>query len=294
MTSLPCPSNGIIGTKVYLCRPFDRVDSIDAYLTSKEIQRIDMIFFGNLILQKTIQLSKKIDSELITPLRAWLKDPDWISTIRLPEARVINWKEYKRNARQWDKKQEKLYKNRLKLYRQALRSKQMKRNRIAKLIGALDSIPSMAIDTSNDFINAVLAPFSRSGVLHKAIEQEFIRSKTMSILYLLPWQAIIGSELNDRTLFSDLTISLPENTKKDKVCKILTLLELENSGIVTLKQPRAFGDIEIHPKTEMDMDVMIKDQKGNRQLHNWAELNQEQRVDYIERIKDHQIICKKQ
>ncbi len=294
MSALPCPSNGIIGTKAYLKRPFVTVGSIDSYLTSKEIQRIDMIFFGNLILQKTIQLSKKIDSELITPLRAWLKDPNWVTTIKLPEARDINWKEYKRNARQWDKQQEKLYKNRLKLYRQALRSKQMKRKRIAKLIEGLDSIPSMAIDTSNDFINAVLAPFSRSGVLHKAIEQEFIRSKTMSILYLLPWQAIIGSELNDRIYFSDLTIYLPENTKKDKVCKLLTLLELEKSGIVTLKQKRAFEDIEIHPKNKMEMDVMIKDPKGNRQLHNWAGLNQDQRVDFIEKIKANQIICKKQ
>lgn len=294
MTSLPCPSNGIIGTKVYLCRPFESVDTIDAYLPSKEIQRIDMIFFGNLILQKTIQLSKKIDSELIGPLSAWIKDPDWISRTRLPDNRDINWKEYKKNARQWDKQQQKLYKNRLKLYQKALRSKQIKRKRLAKLIGKLDSIPSMAMDTRYDFMNAVLAPFSRCGLRHKAVEQEFIRSKSISILYLLPWQAIISSEIRDRTLFSDLSIYLPENRKRDKVCKLLTLLELENTGFVILKQSRAFGDIEIHPKNNVTMDIMIKDRKGNKKQHDWAGLNQDQRVDFIEKIKANQIICKKQ
>jgi chromatin segregation and condensation protein Rec8/ScpA/Scc1 (kleisin family) len=253
-----------------------------------------MIFFGNLILQKTIQLSKKIDRELIDPLSAWLKDPDWISRARLPDNRNINWKEYKRNARQWDKQQQKLYKNRLKLYQQALRSKQIKRKRIARLTGKLDSIPSMAMDTRYDFMNAVLAPFSRCGLRHKAVEQEFIRSKSMSILYLLPWQAIIGSEIKDRILFSNLSIYLPENRKRDKVCKLLTLLELENTGFVILKQSQAFEDIEIHPKNDLTLNVMIKDHKGNKQQHNWAELNQDQRVDFIEQIKTHRLIYKKQ
>jgi hypothetical protein len=146
MSPLPCPSNNTLGAKTK-GRPFDVADSIDPYLTSREIQRIDMIFFGNLILQKAIQLSKKIDKELIGPLSAWLKDPDWITRTRFPENRDINWKEYKKNTRQWDKQQQKLYKNRLKLYHQALRSKQTKRNKIAKLIGKLDSIPSMTMDT---------------------------------------------------------------------------------------------------------------------------------------------------
>jgi hypothetical protein len=115
MSPLPCPSNNTLGAKTK-GRPFDVADSIGKYLTSREIQRIDMVFFGNLILQKAIQLSKKIDNELIGPLSVWLKDPDWISRTRLPENRDIDWKRYKKNARQWDKQQQKLYKNRLKLY----------------------------------------------------------------------------------------------------------------------------------------------------------------------------------
>jgi chromatin segregation and condensation protein Rec8/ScpA/Scc1 (kleisin family) len=292
MSALPCPLNGIIDTKAYMSRPFDIADSLDTYLTSREIQRIDMIFFGNLILQKAIRLSQKIDSELISPLRAWLKDPDWISKIRLPENRTMDWKEYKRNARQWDKQQQKLYKNRLRLYRQALRSKQIKRKRIAQLIGRLDSIPSTFMNTKHDFMNTVLAPFSKCGVRHKAIEQEFIQSRAMSIFYLLPWQALIGSELKDRTLFSDLSIYLPKNRKQDKVCKLLTLLELEKSGFITLTQPGAFEDIEIHSKNNMALNVMIKDQKGNRHQHNWANLNQDKRIDFIEKILTHQIIAK--
>jgi chromatin segregation and condensation protein Rec8/ScpA/Scc1 (kleisin family) len=293
MSPLPCPSNNTLGAKTK-GRPFDVADSIGKYLTSREIQRIDMVFFGNLILQKAIQLSKKIDNELIGPLSVWLKDPDWISRTRLPENRDIDWKRYKKNARQWDKQQQKLYKNRLKLYHQALRSKQIRRNKIAKLIGKLDSIPSMVMEKNYDFMNAVLAPFSKCGLLHKAIEQEFIQSKSMSIFYLLPWQAIIGSELKDRTFFSALSIHLPENKKQDKVCKLMTLLELENAGLIILRQSRAFEDIEIHPKTNVVMDVMIKDRKGNKGQHNWAELNQDQRVDFIEKIKAHRIICKKQ
>jgi hypothetical protein len=143
-------------------------------------------------------------------------------------------------------------------------------------------------------MNAVLAPFSRCGLRHKAIEQEFIRSKSMSILYLLPWQAIIGSEIRDRTFFSDLSIYLPENRKRDKVCKLLTLLELENTGFVILKQSQAFEDIEIHPKNDPTLNVMIKDRKGNKKQHDWAGLNQDQRVDFIEQIKTHRVICKKQ
>ncbi len=268
------------------------VEAMDTYLTSREIQRIDMIFFGNLILQKTIRLSQKIDTELITPLRAWLKDPDWVSKIGLSEDRCINWKKYKKNTRQWDKQQQKIYKNRLKLYRQALRSKQIKREKIAKLIGRLNLTPSTFINTRYDFMNAILAPFSKCGIRHKAIEQEFIQFKSRSILYLLPWQVIIGSELKDRTFFSALSIYLPENKKRDKVCKLLTLLELENAGFIELKQSRAFEDIEIHPKNYMTLDVMIKDQKGNKQRYNWADLNQEKRVDFIEKIKAHRIICK--
>jgi chromatin segregation and condensation protein Rec8/ScpA/Scc1 (kleisin family) len=292
MSALPCPSNEIIGTKSYMSRSYDIVDSIDTYLTPREIQRIDMIFFGNLILQKAIRLSQKIDSELIIPLRAWLKDPDWISKIRLPENKTIDWKEYKRNARQWDKQQQKLYKNRLKLYRQALRSKQIKRKKIAKLIGRLDSIPSTFMNTQYDFMIAILAPFSKNGLRHKAVEQEFIQSRAKSIFYLLPWQVLIGSELKYRILFSDLTIYLPENRKQDKVCKLMTLLELENSGFITLKQSQAFEEIEIHPKNNLTMGVMIKDQKGNKQQHNWADLNQDKRIDFIKKIIAHKIICK--
>jgi hypothetical protein len=42
------------------------------------------------------------------------------------------------------------------------------------------------------------------------------------------------------------------------------------------------------------MDIMIKDRKGNNKQHDWAGLNQDQRVDFIEKIKANQIICKKQ
>jgi len=89
---------------------------IQSELTNREITDIDMIAFGNIIMNIAKFLSKKVNDELLEPISCWLDDPEWLKRFQTDDKATPNWTEYKRKQRQWTQQQKAMATERLRLY----------------------------------------------------------------------------------------------------------------------------------------------------------------------------------
>jgi hypothetical protein len=262
-------------------------------LSTYEINDLDFRAMGNLILNRTISLSQATNNELLKPISQWLDDPNFMEKFAIViDSDPFNWADYKRQSRQWTKKQRHLTRERLKLYWQAIRQKKKIRQEISKLIGKPSQGQENSFRVSDDFLFPIIKPFSRYEQSRMNLENDFLKVMDFSLSHILPWRVMLTSDIKGEKKFSDLKIYIPEDEKMDKICKLMNLLQLENDGIISLYQKKPFEDFEIQIKSTLHTQISIKDRQGNEWDQNWFDLCCEEKNRMIEKIKLRQIICK--
>jgi len=113
----------------------------------------------------------------------------------------------------------------------------------------------------------------------------------MSISNLLPWKLLLSTQLTSVKHFKDLKAYCP--AKKDRISKLMHLLQMETDGKVKLSQDRPFSDIIIEPlDIDQEQNITIKDQDGRSYHFDWQELSDNQKSKIIADIKANQILCK--
>ncbi|GBC64176.1 hypothetical protein DENIS_5194 [Desulfonema ishimotonii] len=273
--------------------PFTDIASLLNELTDTEIEKINMRFWGDVILKKVQCLSQKISIELLTPISAWIDDEDWVVRFDYDNVKITpDWANYKRTSRQWSKQQMSLSGERLKFYLQAIKTKKEFREKVSQLVGSTRSKTDVSFEAGNNFLFPIVQPFSKSERNRNELEKEFIRFAGSSVLSLLPWRAMILSSINETKKFSEIESYLPENPKADNVCKFMNLLQLSSEGIVSLSQEKPFEDVEIKMESGASTNVVLKDRSGNEWREDWQELRRGEKAQRLDQIKSHQVICR--
>lgn len=262
-------------------------------LTPDEIEELDFRAMGNLILNRTITLSQSVNDELLDPVSEWLDDPDFMKKFTVTmDSTACNWAAYKRQTRQWTRQQKHLAQERLKLYWQVIHQKKKLRQEISRLIGKPCPAQQNCFSPIHGFLLPIIKPFSRPEQARMDLERKFSKAMNLSVSNLLPWCAILTADTTTEKNFSDLKTYLPEDKKKDRICKLMTLLHLENDGVISLNQKEPFEDFKIRPKSIGRTQISIKDRRGNKWEQDWAGLCTEEKNKLIEKIKSRQVICR--
>ena len=261
-------------------------------LSKKEILKIDLRAAGSIMFFQAKALSAKVDKELLTPISAWIDDSSWLKKLTKPENSSPNWAFYKRQSRQWDKKQKRLAGERLRLYWQEIRRKKQFRKEIAQLFKKSPTRQNHPINIQEGFLFSIIKPFSRPEQTRRKIKEEFKKQFNIPLSGLLPWRAILSSEITTTKKFSNIEVYLPENKKQDMACKFMALLHLANDGLISITQTKPFEDFIIHPLHQATTCVSIKDESGNIFEHDFQSLTYEEKDLLIKKIKTRQVICK--
>ena len=271
-------------------------NQIDLYkenaLSKREILEIDLRAAGSIMLFQAKALSAKVDKELLTPIGAWIDDSNWLKKLTKPENPSPNWALYKRQSRQWDKKQKQLAGERLKLYWQEIRRKKQFRKEIAQLFKKSTSRQNHPVNIQKGFLFSIIKPFSRPEQTRRKIKEEFKKQLDIPLSSLLPWRAILSSEITTTKQFSDIKVYITENKRQDRACKFMALLHLASDGLITITQTKPFEDFTIHPLNQATTCVSVKDESGNILKHDFQTLTHDEKDLLINKIKMRQVICK--
>ena len=182
-------------------------------LSAGEIAEIDMRAMANVILDRTVTLSTDVNQQIIKPISKWLDDPDFLKKYEVLLEDRIDWAAYKRNQREWTKQQRMIAAERLRLYWQEIRRKRSLKSEMAKLLSNRSSPDEFedASYESADYLSAILSPFSPKEQIRLVTIRQLEQSRTQSPSNLIPWKAILSSEIDSEKDFSDLPSYIPEN-----------------------------------------------------------------------------------
>jgi hypothetical protein len=271
------------------------VTKIRESIDETESLQIDFKMLGNIVQALGKALSLKVDYELLKPISDWQEDDQWLQRFNNPENSEYDWTSYKRRQRQWTKHQKHLAAERLNRYRQEIARNRCFRADVRRITDRSNQKESAQLPLENDFIEAVVSPFSPVEQNRRAIDQRFCQSLSLSVSDLLPWKLIIRSELisSGQLNMAKMQTYCSENKKQDTVSKLIHLLELEKTGEVELIQEKPFGTIMIRSnESDVEGGIAVIDQKGHDYHFDWLELNPKQRAKLIEDVKQHKILCR--
>jgi len=274
---------------------------IQKELTEKEILEIDMRLLGDIVVGQAKALSSRVDHELLKPISVWINDSDWMKKFQGNDNGEPNWAIYKQRSRQWTKQQKYLAKERLKQYWQEIHRKRHYQKKLSQLLNATgknkniktEQFFKQPIDTA--FISNIVAPFSPMEKHRTKIAFEFHQAYKLSISDLLPWKAIIISEITETgsTTLNEMRIYLTGNKKWDSISKFQHLLQMDMDGEVSLEQFEHTGQIQIIPKSVNRKSVIeIKDNSGQLYNFDWSSLNDAQKNKIITDAIERKILCR--
>ena len=238
-------------------------------------------------------LSKAVNKELLEPISRWLDDPNFMQRHELTHGDSLrNWAGYKRRQRE----------NNLRAAWEAMNLKQQKRKQISEyqryvagLIPRSRGSPKgrPTEQPSSGSLISILTPLSPKAIAERETAQEFRQALSLYISDLLPWRLLIQASLHGSQTLEKLPVHYPEDQKKDKVAKLIHLLQMETEGKVTLNQTKPFQDIEIIPQdTSSELQIKIKDQSGRSYDFDWQSLSDNQRSRIIADLKENRILFK--
>ncbi|MFC1814108.1 hypothetical protein ACFL03_15600 [Thermodesulfobacteriota bacterium] len=268
-------------------------------LTEKEINKINIRALANYLLNRTLVLSHAVNAEILEPISLWLDDPNFMEKFRINiEDQAPNWKEYKRKQRQRTQQQKMLATERLKLYWQEIRKKRNFRKELSSILGGktqsqfcTDTLTHKKAIIDEKFLSSIIAPFSPIEQHRRETIHQFKKARTMAISNLLPWKLLLSTELTSAKHFKNLKTYC--SAKKDKVSKLMHLLQMETDGEVKLSQDNPFSDIIIEPlDVELEQSITIKDQNGQEYHFDWRELSDNQRNKIVSDMMANRILCK--
>ena len=266
---------------------------IKTYLTEKDIAELDFRVMGTIILNRTINLSKKVNCELLEPISKWLDDPDFIKQFEINMEDKPDWAKYKRKQREWTKLQKQIATERLKLYWQEIRRRKKVREELSRIIGSRSKSETVGcIPIEADFINGIVEPFSPVEQNKRELEREFQRIRSTHIADLLPWKTILIAELTKEKDFHDLKGYISDFSRQEKVAKFQHLLQMDKDGEIELVQDSHLGYITIIPRNSCaDTEIKVKDKHGYDYQFDWQFLTDNQRGKIIADIKANKILC---
>jgi len=272
-------------------------------LTSEEMQEIDFRVMGNLILNKTIDLSHAVNNELLEPISEWLDDPYFMDkhTISI-ESDAPNWAEYKKRQRQWTKQQKTLAAERLRHYWQEVQRKRRFQGDLKIILNNAQNCndadaQTHKVEIGNQSILSILTQFSPIETQRIETENEFHHALQMHISNLLPWRLFIADQVKgkDRITFSSLPSIIKTHPKADTISKFQHLLQMDKDGEIILEQSNANEPIQIISSTSNIMnesEIIIKDQSGLTYEFDWRALSDAQKNKVIADAVKRKIILK--
>jgi chromatin segregation and condensation protein Rec8/ScpA/Scc1 (kleisin family) len=259
----------------------------------QEMDATTLRLLGSAIYSTALALSRKVNDELLAPISKWLDDPHWMSRFKVSEDRTPKWAAYKRRQRQWTKQQRYLAAERLRLYRQEIRRRRALRKEISTLTGRAHPKKAFDLQLPQRFFDPIISPFSPPAQLKAETEHEFRRVLSLSVSDFLPWKLLLISGLTEAKKFTELKAYDLQSTKRDKVCKLIHLLELEKQERLTLTQDEPFGDITIIPSQHQNKaSITVRDRQGQDYDFNWLNLSDKQRDKIIADIRETKIITR--
>ncbi|RJR23647.1 MAG: hypothetical protein C4582_05290 [Desulfobacteraceae bacterium] len=255
-------------------------------LAFKDAAFQDLALLGAGLYFLALSLSRKVNDELLKPLSHWLHDPEWMKSFETVGEYPPDWASYKRRERQWASTQLRLAESRLRHYR-----RELLHGRKGKEICYADTHSPASLD--HGFMNAIVAPFSPPEEQRSRTKHAFDHSKTFSVSNLLPWKLLLLSDLERTMEFRSLKTYYGEDIKRDRVSKLMHLLELEAENRVSIRQEEPFGSIIITPTTDhVEAVLTVTDGVGRDYRLSWLGLNVRQREKIIKDIKAHKILSK--
>ena len=267
-------------------------------LSAGEIAEIDMRAMANVILDRTVTLSTDVNQQIIKPISEWLDDPDFLKKYEVVLEDRIDWAAYKRNQRKWTRQQRLIAAERLRLYWQEIRKKRYFKSDIAKLLSNRSRPNECDEDPRSgaNHLTAILSPFSPKEQARLETMRQFDHSRTLAPSNLLPWKAIILSEIDAEKDFTELPCYIPENPSLDTVAKLQYLLQLETDGLILTTQEEPFGRIVMAPQMSdpipLGPSFTIIDSDGTIYRFNWKTLSDAQKNKVIADIKAGRILAR--
>jgi len=248
---------------------------------------------GKTILERTIQLSRQVNSELLEPMSAWLDDPHFMDRYAIVIADDINWAKYKQTQRYND----------MVAAHEALRRKfeqQGKQKELRKHYNTL--IPKGGYSHSKPtsagaiHIKEILAPFSPKARSEVDLIAEFESAFKLHLSNRLPWEIILNSQITEQgeqTPFQDLPNLLPTNSRTERIAKFQHLLHMQTDGSVELHQNNHCDKITIKKYSKRTKsNITIKTRSGSIEGIDWAMLSDNQRSKVITDATNGKILCK--
>jgi len=264
----------------------------------QETEIIEIRVVADIILALSIELSKKINDQLLEPISEWVDDPDFMKRHSVILEDGIDWRAYKRKQRLWTRQQKLIAAERLKSYWREIRYKREVRKELGQILSdkkLVDENRHISIPVLNeDFISPLLKPFSPAEQVGRETEYQFRMAENLSSSEILPWKIILKHQIKNKIKFDDLPQYLPDRTN-DTIAKFINLLYLESEGHIKICQGEPFGQVSIQPN-EIDAEpeglFIIKDRAGSEYGFDWEELSDAQRGKVIaDRLKG-RILCK--
>ena len=264
----------------------------------KETEIIDMRAVADIILNLSIELSKKINEQLLEPISAWIDDPDFMKRHSVILENKIDWKTYKRKQRQWTRQQKLMAAERLKSYWRDIRSRKNIRKEMGQVLGCTNFRENVTLESfsmlNDDVLSFLLKPFSPVEQAKRETEQQFCFAEKLSPSEFLPWGIILRQQIKNKMNFDDLPQYLPDKTE-DRTAKFINLLYLESDGHIKIYQYEPFGQVSIQPKTidaEPEGSFIIKDRGGSESTIDWGSISDAQRDKVIADSLNKKILCK--
>ncbi len=272
-------------------------------LTSKEMQEIDFRVMGNLILNKTIDLSHAVNNELLEPISEWLDDPHFMDKHAITiESDVPNWAEYKKRQRQWTKQQKTLAAERRRHYWQEIQRKRRFQGDLKTIFNNVQNCnyadaQTHKVEIGNQLTLSILTQFSPIETRRIETENEFSQVLQMHISNLIPWRIFIADQIKgqDRITFNCLPSIIKTHPKADKISKFQHLLQMDKDGEIILEQFNSNEPIQIISTTSNIIDdsgIIIKDQSGLTYEFDWPALSDAQKNKVIADAVERKIILK--
>lgn len=268
------------------------IQEIYSEFTKRELTEYEFRFVGSIILDKSKDLSKRVNDEILAPISVWLKDKEFVSKWQITDAKTPNWAAYKRDQRGWElRAANKVL--RIKLERKRQIKELFKETPFLKTLSPLDSVMhDKPMDTMP--LLAFFAPFSPGAQAQKILDRQFKDVLARSTFWLMPWQLIIQTEIGSGTTFGSLPTHPDESIAKNiKIAKFQHLLHMEGEGLATLTQTEPFGEISVTHRDCINQNghLKITDKNGNSFSIEWDELNDKQKNMVITDSVNGKILC---
>lgn len=265
--------------------------------TLQDSDFFDIRLAADTILDLSIELSIRVNTQLLEPISEWIDDPDFMKRHADLE-KQIDWKGYKQKQREWSKWQKFLAAERLKAYWREIRTR---RDIISEMAGILKdskfqeyklaaSVPILNIN----FLSPLLKPFCPEEQSKRETERQFFMAERSSPVEILPWRIILKQQIKHKMNFEDLPQYIPDKSM-DKIAKFINLLNLESEGQIKICQDEPFGQVSIQPinvEAELEGSFIVKDREGLEYNIDWEGLSDAQRAKVIADGLNNKILCK--